>query len=272
MTSDAFIPDAPRGLYRVEYIMGMPIGIDVRDPTVSGTALDAAFSLLRWVDATFSTYRADSAISRLNRGDLREDDAPPEVRAVLARCEELRDETGGYFDPRVSSVSRARVTGEMVLRPGDLDPSGLVKGWSVDQAAAILEAAGARAYAINAGGDIRVRGRPAPAGCWRIGIQHPLLRDKIAAVVAATDLAIATSGTYERGAHIVDPRTGSPPQGLLSVTIAGPDLATADAYATAAYAMGRAGLHWIARLAGYEAMLILAAETVLVTPAFPTAA
>jgi thiamine biosynthesis lipoprotein len=114
-----------------------------------------------------------------------------------------------------------------------------------------------------------VRGRPPPALCWRIGIQHPFLRDKVAAVLLANDLAIATSGTYERGEHIVDPHTGRPPSGVLSVTIIGPDLTTADAYATAAYAMGRAGPQWTARLVGYEAMTILSDETVLSTQGFP---
>ncbi len=154
---------------------------------------------------------------------------------------------------------------------GVVDPSGLVKGWSVDRAALILEEAGARNYSIYAGGDIRVRGCPAPQPYWRIGIQHPLLRDKVAAVVIATNLAIATSGAYERGEHIIDPHTGRPPTDVLSVTVVGPDLGTADAYATAAYAMGRAGLSWTARLAAYEAMTILADQTVFSTPAFPSA-
>jgi len=116
-----------------------------------------------------------------------------------------------------------------------------------------------------------VRGRPSPASSWRIGIQHPTLREKVAAVIEATDLAIATSGAYARGAHIVDPHTGRPPDGVLSVTIVGPDLATSDAYATAAYAMGREGPAWTAQLVarGYEAMTILADQTVLSTPAFP---
>jgi len=240
--------------------MGMPIGVDVRDPEVDLGALDRVFAWLRWVDATFSTYKPDSAISRLNRGDL-------------ARCAELRVETGGYFDSEAAFLAQWERVGDVALRLGAVDPSGLVKGWAVERAARLLEQAGARAYSVNAGGDIRVRGRPSPAPGWRIGIQHPLQRDKVAAVVLATDLAIATSGTYERGAHIVDPHTGRPPDGVLSVTIVGPDLATADAYATAAYAMGRAGPAWTAWLAdvGYEAMTILADETVLLTPAFPTA-
>jgi FAD:protein FMN transferase len=250
---------------RVEHIMGMPISIDVRDSQVDRAALDSAFAWLRWVDATFSTYKPDSAISRLNRGELLLAGAHPDVRAVLERCEELRAETGGYFDIRVAG---ALLPG---ARNGTVDPSGFVKGWSVDRAAALLDAAGGCTYCINAGGDIRVRGRPTPAPYWRVGIRHPFLRDKVAAVVAATDLAIATSGAYERGAHIVDPHTGRPPGGILSVTVVGPDLATADAYATAAYAMGRAGPGWTARLValGYEAMTILANETVLSTPAFP---
>jgi thiamine biosynthesis lipoprotein len=243
--------------------MGMPIGIDVRDPDVDPGALERAFDWLRFVDSTFSTYRPDSDISRLNRGELTLAEAHPEVRAVLERCEQLRFETNGYFDIRATGGA-----------DGGIDPSGLVKGWSVDRAGQILEQAGARNYSVNAGGDIRVRGRPTPAPYWRIGIQHPFVSDRIAAVVAANDLAIATSGAYERGQHIIDPHSGLPPSGVLSVTVVGPDLGTADAYATAAYAMGLDGPAWTAGLvaSGYEAMTILADETVLLTPNFPKVA
>ncbi len=264
------MPDARPGLRRVEHIMGMPIIVDVRDPDVDPAALDRVFDWLRAVDATFSTYRPESDISRLNRGELTLADAHPDVRAVLARCEQLRVETNGYFDIRAPFLSRQETGADAVQRSDVGDPSGLVKGWSVDRAARILDDAGAHNYCLNAGGDIRVRGYPSPAPCWRVGIQHPILRDRVAAVVTATDLAIATSGAYERGAHIVDPRTAQPPTGVLSVTIVGPDLATADAYATVAYAMGRAGAAWTARLVGYEAMTILEDQTVLSTPAFPT--
>ena len=147
---------------------------------------------------------------------------------MLARCEELRVETDGYFDVRAASRRR-------------LDPSGLVKGWSVDRGAALLDRAGLRNYAINAGGDIRLRGRAVPEWSWRVGIEHPLEHDKVAKVVEATDLAIATSAEYARGAHVLDPHTRRPPAGIHSVTITGPDLATADAYATAAFAMGARG-------------------------------
>jgi thiamine biosynthesis lipoprotein len=145
----------------------------------------------------------------------------------------------------------------------------LVKGWSVARAGEILAAAGARNFCINAGGDILTRGCPAPEPYWRIGIQHPIRRDKLAAVVAVTNQAIATSGAAERGDHIWDPHNGLAPSGVLSVTIIGPDLAAADAYATAAYAMGSAGPGWTARLSGYEAMTILADRNVLSTMGFP---
>jgi thiamine biosynthesis lipoprotein len=237
--------------------MGMPIIVDVRDPDVDDAVLDRAFDWLRFVDATFSTYKDESEISRINRGELELADAHETVREVLGRCEELRQETGGYFDARAPL-------------PGHIDPSGLVKGWAVDRAGAILAEGGARNYAVNAGGDMVLRGGALPDDSWRVGIQHPLIRDRIAKVVVANDLAVATSGAYERGDHVVDPHSASPPAGVLSVTITGPELATADAYATAAFAMGEAGPSWTALLpGGYAAMTILADERVLLTPGFP---
>ena len=239
----------------VEHVMGMGIVVDVRDGDVEGAAVDEVFDWLRFVDDTFSTYKSESEISRIGRGELSRDDAHPEVGDVLERCQQLREDTRGYFDSEAS---------------GSLDPSGLVKGWAVDRAATILEDAGARNFAIYAGGDIVVRGRPSTEDRWHVGIRHPHRADRVAAVVEAGDLAIATSGAYARGDHVLDPHTGLPPTGLLSVTITGPELATADAYATAAFAMGSArGPAWTAQLAGYEAMSILAGDTVLSTPGFP---
>jgi thiamine biosynthesis lipoprotein len=243
-----------RGLHRIEEVMGIPVGIDVRDAGVKPAALDRAFAWLGWVDATFSTYRPDSAVSRLNAGTLALDDAAPEVRAVLARCETLRLRTRGCFDVRAR---------------GSIDPSAFVKGWAVEGVASMLVAAGARNLCVHAGGDVRVRGERAPGQPWRVGIQHPYLRDRTAAVLRARDLAVATSGAYERGAHIVDPRTGEPPESVLSVTVLGPDLGTADAYATAAFAMGVEGPAWTAGLGDYEALTILSDGRVLSTRGVP---
>jgi thiamine biosynthesis lipoprotein len=242
----------------VEHIMGMPVTVDVRDEELDESVLEQMFDSLRFADATFSTYKEDSEISRVNRGELAVAAAHPDVREVLDRCEALRIETDGYFDMRAATAEA-------------IDPSGLVKGWAVDRAASILDEAGIQNYAVNVAGDMRLRGRAVPDPYWSVGIQHPLESDSIAAVVEANDLAVATSGAYARGDHVLDPHTRRPPLGVLSVTITGPELATADAYATAAFAMGEAGIHWTARLQGYEAMTILADERVLSTPGFPSA-
>jgi FAD:protein FMN transferase len=243
-----------RGLHRLEHVMGIPVGIDVRDDGIDPAALDRAFDWLRRVDATFSTYRADSDVSRLNAGTLALGEAAPEVRAVLARCETLRERTRGCFDVRAR---------------GAIDPSAFVKGWAVETVAAMLAGEGARNLCVHAGGDVRVRGERAPGQPWRVGIQHPHRRDRVAAVLAARDLAVATSGAYERGSHIVDPRTGAAPEGVLSVTVLGADLGTADAYATAAFAMGVDGPAWTAGLGGYEALTILSDGRVLSTRGVP---
>ena len=156
------------------------------------------------------------------------------MRHVLATCDHLATVTGGAFDARGH-------------RPdGQLDPSGFVKGWAIEEAAWLIDSAGGRNYWINGGGDIVARGQAAPGRPWRVGIRHPDRPDRVAAVLAISDRAVATSGDYERGAHIADPRRGRPASGLRSVTVVGPGLAFTDAYATAVFAMGRDGLGWLA--------------------------
>jgi FAD:protein FMN transferase len=223
--------------------MGTAIGIDVHD-AVPEAAVDEAFERLAAIEARFSTYRPDSEVSRYGRGEIDDDAISAELRRVLQMCEAVREASGGAFD-----VRRHRPDGHV-------DPSGLVKGWAVDEAAAILDHGGARNYAINAGGDIRARGEAASGRPWSVGIQHPRLRDAVAAVLHVRDLAVATSGAYERGEHVVDARTGAAPTDVLSVTVAGPELAFADAYATAAFAMGAGGIRWIAGLPGYAGCAI----------------
>ena len=233
----------------VAQIMGMPIMVDVRDPGDHDEEVERVFDWFRWVDATFSTYREDSEISRLERGELARADAHEAVRWVLDRCELLREETDGYFDAHAS---------------GRLDPSGLVKGWSVDRASALLRNAGLEHFGVSAGGDMCLVGPD-----WRVGIGHPTQRQSVAAVLQVEDVAVATSGACARGEHVLDPHTGRPPADVMSVTIVGPNLATADAYATAGFAMGARGPAWTARLPDYESMTIMADESVLTTGGFP---
>lgn len=238
---------------RVEHIMGTAIGIDVRGAPPPSGVLDRVFDRLRMVEARFSTYRPDSEISRLARGELDERDASPEVRHVLAACDHLAVTSGGAFDARRQPVA------------GGLDPSAYVKGWAVEEAAWILDGAGVTDYTINAGGDIVVRGMAEVGRRWRIGIRHPDRVDRVAAVLELRDGAVATSGTYERGAHIVDPRTGAPATGLRSLTVVGPRLAFVDAYATAAFVMGLDGLVWVARHGDHEALAITTDDRVVWT-------
>lgn len=232
---------------RTEHVMGTAVTVEIRDQVVPRQALERAFAWLRWVDRTFSTYDEASEISRLNAGELALPEAHPLVRKVLARCDALRFATDGYFDARAPL-------------PGGVDPSGLVKGWAVDVAFAELRRAGVRALCIEAGGDLRVTGGP-----WRVGIRHPNRREDVAAVVVLQSGAVATSGAYERGPHVVDPHSGRPPVGTLSVTIIDRALAQADVHATAAFAMGPGGPSWSARL---TAMTILPDDEVLLTPTF----
>lgn len=241
--------------------MGTAIVVEVRDEGVEdgrfAAAVDAAFEHFRQVDARFSTYKADSEVSRLNRGELREGSVSAEMRDVLQMCEEARVASDGYFD-----ILRHR-TDDWI------DPSGLVKGWSVEGAARILESAGAVNYQINAAGDVLVRGNPEPGMPWRIGIRNPWDAQTIVAVVAADDLAIATSGAYERGEHVIVPHTGRPPDGIASMTVVGPSLTWADTWATAAYAMGIRGVEWIAReVDGYEACAISTDRQLVMTTGF----
>ena len=228
--------------------MGTVIGIDVRDPDVPDPAIEDAVAWLIDVDARFSPYRAGSEISRLARAEIGPDECAPDVRFVLTRCEALRLESDGFFDIR----------GPGLL--GGLDPSGYVKGWAVEEAAHVLEAAGARNYAINAGGDVILRGAPEPGRPWVVGIRHPLEADQVVARLSFSPSgerrAVATSGLYERAGHIVDSHSGTSPAGLLSATVVGPSLALADAYATTVFAMGAGGLAWLSRRPGYGGYVI----------------
>jgi thiamine biosynthesis lipoprotein len=236
--------------------MGTVVSLDLRDDALPDEAVDEALASLHEADRRFSMWKPDSEMYCLARGELGASEVSADVREVLRLSEDLRLASGGVFD-----VGHWR-------SDGLLDPTGLVKGWAAERAALILDAAGATRYSLNIGGDAVVRGEPEPGRGWRVGIQHPLLRDKIAAVLAISDLSIATSGAYERGQHIVDARSGRAPADVLSMTVIGARLTLADAYATAAFAMGREGLRWVAGIPGYSACAITTTERLVWTPGF----
>jgi FAD:protein FMN transferase len=234
------------GLRFAEHVMGTVFSFDLRDaptPEIRAAAADAV-ALLHRIDEVFSTYRPDSAVNRIDRGEIDLDQAPPEVADVLAMCAKAREISRGWFSETAN---------------GHLDPSGLVKGWAVRRASDLLYAAGARTTCINGGGDLQCRGEPAPGRGWRTGIADPARPGSLVAVVEVTGMAVATSGTAERGMHLHDPWTGEPLKetGLASATIVGPDITWADAYATAAFAMGPdAARHWIDTVDDYELLLV----------------
>ena len=221
-------------------------------------AVARAQAELRWVDDVFSTWKPESPVSRLRRGEIRVEDAPPEVAEVLELCHRAREASDGWFDPWAM--------------PGGIDPTGLVKGWAAQRALAIIEEAGVPAAMINAGGDIAVYGRPARGQTWRIGIQHPLDRGRI---LLTADLAgagaVATSGSYERGEHVVDPRAGSPTSALLSATVIGHDLGYADALATGLYASQGALLERLSLLVGYHGFIVDGRGNIRASRGFPIA-
>ncbi|GAA2583701.1 MULTISPECIES: FAD:protein FMN transferase [Streptomyces] len=237
--------------------MGTVFSFDVRggEPPAVREALDEAVAGLHRADEVFSTYREDSEVSRLARGELTVAACAPEVAEVLELAAEAERVSEGWFSTRYE---------------GRLDPTGIVKGWAVERAARRIAAAGARGVSVNGGGDVQLLGAPGTRRPWRVGVSDPLRPGGLAAVVSAAgaaELAVATSGSAERGAHVVDPRTGrSAVTDLVSVTVVAPRLTWADCWATAAFARGsREGLRWLESLPGVEGLLITAGDEVRCT-------
>jgi FAD:protein FMN transferase len=235
------------------------VSFDVREGALGGVAAETAIAdacaRLHQLDDLFSTWKAESTISRLRRRELDLTDAPAEVDDVLDLCVRARAMSGGFFDPWAL--------------PGGFDPTGLVKGWAAEQALGVIRVGGAPAAMVNAGGDIAVHGRPRE-GAWRIGVNDPRRADHLLCVVEV-EAAIATSGTYERGAHIIDPTTGAAAARFDSATVVGPSLAIADALATALIAGGHDVLRAIAALPGYSACVLTGDGVLRATADFPVA-
>ncbi|GGQ66049.1 FAD:protein FMN transferase [Streptomyces flaveolus] len=248
---------APAAVRRVVETMGTVFSFDVRggEPAAVRAALDQAVAGLHRVNKVFSTYREDSQVSRLACGELTLAQCAPEVAEVLELAAEAERVSGGWFSPSYR---------------GRLDPTGIVKGWAVERAARLVAGAGASGVSVNGGGDVQMLGTPGARRPWRVGVADPLRPGGLAAVVSASgarELAVATSGTAERGAHIVDPRTGrSAVTDLVAVTVVAPRLTWADCWATAAFAMGsREGLRWLESLDGVEGLLMTAGDEVRCT-------
>lgn len=222
-------------------LMGMPITVDICGASVD--LIEDVFDYLDRIDRRFSTYKTDSEISAINRGDLPANGWSGEMVEVLALAERTKEETGGYFNMR--------------RRDGSLDPSGIVKGWAIHNAAALLREAGAKDFFIEAGGDIQSAGKNASDMDWSVGIRNPFNHDEIIKVIHPRGRGVATSGTYARGQHIYNPHSFDEPiTEIVSLTVVGPDVLEADRFATAAFAMGRDGIYFIEQAAGLEGYVV----------------
>jgi len=219
--------------------MGMPVTLDLVDG--SANDLEAAFARFVEVDEAFSTYKPQSEIERAKRGDILPPDYSDELRQILELAEQTKRESDGYFD----------------IGPFEhCDPSGIVKGWAVRGVANLLKERGVRSFYVEAGGDIQLAGSgPAPIG-WTVGIRNPFNDQEIVKSLSLTDKGVATSGTYARGEHIYNPKTGTPVTEIVGLTIIGPDIYEADRFATAAFAMGKAGISFIEHRPGLEGYMI----------------
>ncbi|MDP2655736.1 MAG: FAD:protein FMN transferase [bacterium] len=248
------------GMKETRLIMGMPVEIEIVSENVK-PALEAAFAYLVAADNRFSTYKDDSEISRINRGELTSAAASEEMKEVFALGEKTKQETHGYFDIRLPAQAG---------RPdGSIDPSGIVKGWAILNSAALIRNAGYENYFVNAGGDIASHGKNAKGAPWHFGIRSPFNTNEIVKVVYPKGYGIATSGSYIRGDHIYNPHQPKEKiRGIVGITVIGPDVLEADRFATAAFAMGKQGIAFIESLPGFEGYAIDAKRIATQTSGF----
>lgn len=225
---------------QTQIIMGMPITIEIIGEEVA-KHFTVLFDYFRAVDKRYSTYKPDSEISQINRG-LPRVEWSKEMQSVLALCEQTRQDTKGYFN---------------IEHHGRRDPSGLVKGWAIAKAAAMLQERRVANFYIEAGGDIQASGFGPHNSPWRVGIRSPFNPQEIIKTLVIRSEGVATSGTYIRGQHIYNPfQPEATIDRVSSLSVIGPDIYEADRYATAAFAMGESGIGFIESLPGLEGYMV----------------
>jgi thiamine biosynthesis lipoprotein len=211
--------------------MGLPVSVHVRgevDRPEVATAVEQVWGVLHRADAVFSTWRPDSELMRLRRGDVSATQLHPWLAEVEQLCVDAEQRTGGLFSASFDGAHH--------------DPTGLVKGWAVERAALHLRHVPGISWCVNAGGDLVAgAGRDALASTWRIGIEDPRVPGTVAATVELRSGGLATSGAAARGAHVVDPRSGQAVGREGSATVWGPTLLWADVWGTALFVDPQAG-------------------------------
>lgn len=221
--------------------MAMPVIVNVIDGKVTNEDIAEIFSYLDHIDNKFSIYKKNSEISQINRNELNESQYSLEMQEIFKLSEKTKKETNGYFDINLN---------------GKIDPSGIVKGYAIWQAAKKLKNKGFQNFYLEIAGDIQVFGKNEKQEHWKIGIQNPFNLKEIIKIVILKDKGIATSGTYIRGNHIFNPKEKKTATEIASITVIGPNVYEADRFATAAFAMGGKGIEFIESLKGFEGYMI----------------
>jgi thiamine biosynthesis lipoprotein len=235
-------------------LMGMPVTLEVIDDAATEAIFNTVFAYFAYVDEKFSVYKCGSEISLINKQMLPLEQASADMRLIFALAEQTRQQTDGFFN---------------IARNGVYDPSGLVKGWAIYNAAAIVRQHGFQNFYVDAGGDIQAVGQRGQDQSWRVGVRNPFNPHQIVKVLSISDCGVATSGIYIRGQHIYNPKNHTQPiTDIVSLTVIGPNIYEADRFATAAFAMGTPGIRFIESLEGFEGYMIDAGQRATSTSGF----
>lgn len=221
--------------------MGMTAVVHIADKNPQEKDIQEVFLYLKKIDDRFSTFKKTSEVERINAGQILEKSYSPELKHILKIASETEKETDGYFS---------------VCLDGKLDPSGIVKGYAIFEASNILSQKGYKNFYVEIAGDIEARGLNPEGQKWKVGIQNPFNKQEVVKVVHLSDKGIATSGSYAKGEHIYNPRTGKIAHEIASITVIGSNVQDADRFATAAYAMGENGIQFIEKQKDLEGYMI----------------
>lgn len=226
---------------KTEFIMGMPVTIEIIGCS-NNKIFNKVFDYFRAIDEKFSTYKKNSEISLINLGSIKPSKYSPDMKKIFRLAAKTKKETNGYFD--------------IVRKDKKIDPSGIVKGWAIWEAAKIIKRLRFSNFYVDVGADIEAHGTSSKGKKWRVGIRNPFKPAEIIRVIEVSDKGVATSGNYERGEHIYNPKSGSPANEISSITVIGPNIYEADRFATAAFAMGLDGINFIERQKNLQGYMI----------------
>ncbi|PJJ60238.1 FAD:protein FMN transferase [Hymenobacter chitinivorans] len=295
-------PRPVRNFTKSAHLMGSHFEFTVvsSHDTLAWQALEAAVSEVRRIDHLMSFWDSTSQITQINRQAGRQPvQVDQEVFDLIQRTLRISELSGGAFDvtfasadkiykfdrqahaalpdPAVVKASVARINYRNILldparrtvllrEPGmRLNLAGVLQGYGVRRAKALLEARGLKGGLLNGSGDVLCWGRQADGSLWRVAIGDPKHPGSVASWVSLTDMAVVTAGNYEQFftvqgqvyGHIINPHTGYPATGLRSVTILCPDVELADCLDEVVFVLGpEAGLAFVNRLKDVSCVLI----------------